>query len=105
MRRRLAHGAAVAPTPLRLTRAGAAASPTALWRHRRRSARPAHAPPPRPRRCGGTDAAPLDPRMRRRLALGAAAAPTPLRSTRPRAHNNAHGYGAAFARASRPARG
>ena len=64
MRRRLAHGAAAAPTPLRSTRACAAASPSALRRHRRRSARPAHAPPPRPRRCGGTDAAPLDPPTR-----------------------------------------
>ena len=44
MRRRLAHGAAAAPTPLRSTRACAAASPSALRRHRRRSARPAHAP-------------------------------------------------------------
>ena len=43
------YGGAGAALLRHLTRACAAASPTALRRHRRRSARPAHSPPPRPR--------------------------------------------------------
>jgi len=56
-----------APPP-RLRRASAPSGPSRCHRARRRCRRRAAVPPdpPRPRRWGGTDAAPLDPPMRRR---------------------------------------